>query len=66
MTHAMLFNGVDLNSQDKPVKWRVENSWGTKGGEKGYGKGGFQKGAGKGYGKDGGKGLWNYNPTGSG
>ena len=32
----MLFTGVDLNSQDKPVKWRVENSWGTKGGEKGY------------------------------
>ena len=36
MTHAMLFTGVDLDSNDKPVKWRVENSWGTKGGQKGY------------------------------
>ena len=36
MTHAMLFTGVDLDSHNKPVKWRVENSWGTKGGEKGY------------------------------
>ena len=36
MTHAMLFTGVDLDSRDKPVKWRVENSWGTKGGQKGY------------------------------
>ena len=36
MTHAMLFTGVDLNSNNEPIKWRVENSWGTKGGEKGY------------------------------
>ena len=36
MTHAMLFTGVDLDLHNKPVKWRVENSWGTKGGEKGY------------------------------
>ena len=35
MTHAMLFTGVDL-IKDKPQKWRVENSWGTKGGDKGY------------------------------
>ena len=35
MTHAMVFTGVDLN-KNKPVKWRVENSWGTKGGNKGY------------------------------
>ena len=35
MTHAMLFTGVDMES-DKPTKWRVENSWGTKGGNKGY------------------------------
>ena len=27
MTHAMLFTGVDLKN-NKPVKWRVENSWG--------------------------------------
>lgn len=36
MTHAMLFTGVDLDANDKPVKWRVENSWGNKVGDKGY------------------------------
>ena len=36
MTHAMLFTGVDLDSKNKPKKWRVENSWGNKGGDKGY------------------------------
>ena len=36
MTHAMLFTGVDLDSKNKPRKWRVENSWGNKGGDKGY------------------------------
>lgn len=36
MTHAMLFTGVDLNSKNEPVKWRVENSWGNKNGDKGY------------------------------
>ena len=36
MTHAMLFTGVDLDANDKPIKWRVENSWGDKVGEKGY------------------------------
>jgi len=35
MTHAMLFTGVDIKS-NKPIKWRVENSWGPKGGCKGY------------------------------
>jgi len=35
MTHAMLFTGVDIRDK-KPVKWRVENSWGAKGGCKGY------------------------------
>ena len=35
MTHAMLFTGVDIKVK-KPTKWRVENSWGTKGGCKGY------------------------------
>ena len=35
MTHAMLFTGVDIESK-KSVKWRVENSWGPKGGCKGY------------------------------
>ncbi len=34
-THAMVFVGVDtLNG--KPVKWLVENSWGTKVGDKGF------------------------------
>ena len=36
MTHAMLFTGVDLDSKGNPLKWRVENSWGDKGGIKGY------------------------------
>jgi len=36
MTHAMLFTGVDLDKNNNPKKWRVENSWGNKGGEKGY------------------------------
>ena len=35
MTHAMLFTGVDIKN-DKSTKWRVENSWGIKGGNKGY------------------------------
>ena len=35
MTHAMLFTGVDLKD-NKPLKWRVENSWGNKSGDKGY------------------------------
>ena len=35
MTHAMLFTGVDIDG-GKSTKWRVENSWGEKGGSKGY------------------------------
>ena len=35
MTHAMLFTGVDIRD-DKPQKWRVENSWGDKRGDKGF------------------------------
>jgi len=35
MTHAMVFTGVNL-IDNKPNKWKVENSWGDKGGEKGY------------------------------
>lgn len=35
MTHAMVLTGVDLvNGQ--PTKWKVENSWGDKVGEKGF------------------------------
>jgi len=33
--HAMTLVGVDLKD-DKPVKWRVENSWGTARGSNGY------------------------------
>jgi bleomycin hydrolase len=36
MTHAMVFTGVDLDDSGQPIKWRVENSWGTKLGDKGY------------------------------
>lgn len=36
MTHAMVFTGVDLDDAGSPRKWRVENSWGDKGGDKGY------------------------------
>ena len=35
MTHAMLFTGVDIIN-GKSRRWRVENSWGVKGGDKGY------------------------------
>ncbi|MCM2138657.1 C1 family peptidase [Vagococcus fluvialis] len=35
MTHAMVITGVDL-VDDKPTKWKVENSWGDKVGDKGY------------------------------
>jgi bleomycin hydrolase len=36
MTHAMVFTGVDLDENDRPLKWRVENSWGDKPGDKGF------------------------------
>jgi len=35
MTHAMVFTGVDIRDE-KSVKWRVENSWGDKRGDKGF------------------------------
>jgi bleomycin hydrolase len=35
MTHAMLFTGVDV-VDEKPRRWRVENSWGEEGGQKGF------------------------------
>jgi bleomycin hydrolase len=35
MTHAMLFTGVDLHDE-VPRRWRVENSWGTEKGDKGF------------------------------
>jgi bleomycin hydrolase len=33
--HGMVFTGIDMD-EDKPVKWRVENSWGSDGGDSGY------------------------------
>jgi bleomycin hydrolase len=36
MTHAMVLTGVDLDESGHPVKWRVENSWGDKLGDKGF------------------------------
>ena len=36
MTHAMVLTGVDTDKANLPVKWRVENSWGTDVGDKGY------------------------------
>ncbi|KAF8924631.1 hypothetical protein BGZ58_001595 [Dissophora ornata] len=35
MTHAMVFTSVHLDENDKPIHWRVENSWGDMGGDKG-------------------------------
>ena len=35
MTHAMLLTAVDIKGSQS-IKWRIENSWGDKGGDKGY------------------------------
>lgn len=35
MNHAMVISGVDLKD-DKPIKWKIENSWGTDGPFAGY------------------------------
>jgi bleomycin hydrolase len=34
-THAMVFTGLDIKD-GKPLKWKVENSWGTKNGDNGF------------------------------
>ncbi|GME95620.1 unnamed protein product [[Candida] boidinii] len=36
MTHAMLITAVHLDDDGKPIRWRVENSWGSKSGIDGY------------------------------
>ena len=36
MTHAMVLTSVDLAENGEPLKWKVENSWGEKVGDKGY------------------------------
>ncbi len=35
MNHAMVITGVNLED-DKPTKWKIENSWGEKAGKNGY------------------------------
>jgi Aminopeptidase C len=40
MTHAMVLTGVDLE-EDKPIKWNVENSWGSEREGKKIGKDGY-------------------------
>ena len=35
MNHAMVFTGVNL-VKNKPTRWKIENSWGEKSGNKGY------------------------------
>jgi bleomycin hydrolase len=35
LTHAMVFTGVNLKN-NKPDRWKVENSWGEERGEKGF------------------------------
>lgn len=35
MNHAMVITGVNLED-GKPTRWKIENSWGDKGGKKGY------------------------------
>ena len=34
-THAMTLTAVDLDAEGKPVKWKVENSWGATNGQQG-------------------------------
>ncbi len=36
LTHAMTFQGVELDEQGEPVAWRVENSWGKDACKDGY------------------------------
>jgi bleomycin hydrolase len=36
MTHAMVFEGVNLADDGRPTLWKVENSWGEDHGKKGF------------------------------
>ena len=36
MTHAMVFQGVNIDENGQPNRWRVENSWGPDAGRDGY------------------------------
>ncbi|MDD7364915.1 MAG: C1 family peptidase [Olsenella sp.] len=36
MTHAMVFQGVELGADGRPKAWRIENSWGDRVTEDGY------------------------------
>lgn len=36
MTHAMLITAVHLDDEGKPIRWKVENSWGETSGQKGF------------------------------
>ncbi|KAI1473832.1 peptidase C1B, bleomycin hydrolase [Daldinia eschscholtzii] len=36
MTHAMVLTAVHVDSEGKPVRWKVQNSWGTDVGSKGW------------------------------
>lgn len=36
MTHAMVFQGVNLDENGEPNRWQVENSWGDESGKEGY------------------------------
>lgn len=36
MTHAMTLQGVNLDAEGAPTRWRIENSWSDEHGKKGY------------------------------
>jgi bleomycin hydrolase len=36
MTHAMVITAVHLDGDGKPVRFKVENSWGENVGDKGF------------------------------
>lgn len=36
MTHAMVISGVHLDSAGRPIRYKVENSWGDTAGNDGY------------------------------